>query len=102
MTAGCWERGTACGKVLRVRQVGDMLWVTSPDAPTLVQDVVVAVTRVEAEGLFNPYTNEGAQRLAACTVATRVLISRSEAERTGPMIGSSANDACTNLLTWTR
>ncbi len=41
-------------------QVGDVLWVTAPGSSALSQDTVVAVEQVEAEGLFNPYTDEGA------------------------------------------
>ena len=41
------------------RQVGDVMWITAPDSAELVQDTVVAVEDVEAEGLFNPLTDEG-------------------------------------------
>ena len=42
-------------------QVGDVLWVAAADGHGLVQDTVVAVEAVQAEGMFNPYTNEGAR-----------------------------------------
>ena len=34
---------------------------TVPGTSVLIQDVVTAVERVDAEGLFNPYTNDGAR-----------------------------------------
>ncbi len=45
-----------------------MLWVTAPDAPALVQDIVVAIDRVDAAGRFNPYINEGAHQRRAIVV----------------------------------
>ena len=41
--------------------MGDVLWVAAADGHGLVQDTVVAVEAVQAEGMFNPYTNEGAR-----------------------------------------
>ena len=41
------------------RQVGDVVWLAPPGGSQLVQDIVTAVETVQAEGMFNPYTNEG-------------------------------------------
>ena len=46
-----------CGHV----QVGDILWVTGPSGTGLITDTVLAVERVLAEGMFNPYTDQGAR-----------------------------------------
>ncbi len=35
------------------------MWITTPDSAELVQDTVVAIEALEAEGLFNPFTNAG-------------------------------------------
>ena len=38
------------------------MWITTPDSAELAQDTVVAIEALEAEGLFNPFTDEGAFR----------------------------------------
>ena len=40
-------------------QVGDAVWVAVPGSQDLVQDIVVATQAVQAEGLYNAFTNEG-------------------------------------------
>ena len=46
-------------------QVGDVVWLVAANGTGLVQDNVVAVEAVLAEGMFNPYTAEGASRSSA-------------------------------------
>ena len=40
--------------------MGDVIWLAAPGGLSLVKDTVVAVEAVQAEGMFNPYTDEGA------------------------------------------
>ena len=42
-----------------------MVWLAAAGRWDLVQEKVVAVEAVEAEGMYNPYTNEGATCLPA-------------------------------------
>ena len=46
------------------------MWITTPDNVELVQDTVVAIEALEAEGLFNPFTDQGesmfAMRMQSC------------------------------------
>ena len=38
-----------------------MVWLAAPGESRLLQETVVAVEAVRAEGMFNPYTVEGAR-----------------------------------------
>ena len=43
-------------------QIGDFVWIAPPDGAMLKAEVVLSVEYVLAEGMFNPYTNQGAFR----------------------------------------
>ena len=45
-----------------------MVWLALPGSAELVQDTVLAVEAVQAEGLFNAFTTEGPSCFRCCSL----------------------------------